>query len=80
MGKWVNVGNPEGSVAPGDLVSCGGDEVRVQRVVIHPPQAHVGSPIRDDWHAVEIITAAGSRWTGAPSAHIGADLRVHWAR
>lgn len=75
----VNLGNPTGSVAPGDIVICGGHYAPVLKVVIHPtPPA--AAPIKAGFLCVEVITATGSRYLGATDAAIESDLRVHWSR
>lgn len=78
--ETVNIGNPVGSVAPGDTVLCGGEYVTVRRVIIYPPGTHSGSIIGDRFHAIEVITDHGSRWAGGVEARIGSDLRAHWTR
>ncbi len=78
----VNLGNPSGSVAPGDDVLAGQAGAVVTRVIVHAPGNHpANAPIVDDMYAVEVQTSNGStRWCGGTKAEIGPDLRVHWSR
>jgi hypothetical protein len=59
------------------LAGVGGRLEPVTRAVAHPPGSHAASPIVDDLTAVELVTAAGSRWFGTSRAWIGSDLRMH---
>ena len=77
--ETVNVGAPSGSVAPGDVVICGGHFARVLRVYTVPP-GHTLAPVRSDYTAVVVVTDSGERIIGATRAHIGSDLRMHWER
>lgn len=47
----------------------------VDRYLFHPAGSHKG-PIRPDVPALELQTAAGSRWYGCLRAYINAELRM----
>ena len=49
----------------------------VQKYVVYPPGTHpAGCPLVKDITALELRTAAGSRWFGCASAHINSELRM----
>ena len=53
------------SLSVGDLIFCGGAYATVQSITRYAPGTHDGSPIRNDWTGVEVVTDNGTRWTGA---------------
>ena len=50
--------------------------VPVKRHIVHQPQNHTGSPIRDDMTALECVTDYGSRWYGIDKGWINSELRM----
>jgi hypothetical protein len=74
------LGGTEGSVAPGDTVTCSGGIATVRTVTIVPPGPADHGCIRHDFYALKIETNKGVRWVGGTSARIGSDLRVWWSR
>lgn len=52
------------TLSRGDLVLCRGVYSTVTEVKHHAPGTHDGSPIRNDWLAIEITTTQGPRWHG----------------
>lgn len=67
---------PDELIAP-ERILRGDNVLPVLRVVCHRAGQHAASPIRNESDAVELVTAAGSRWFGVWRAWIGADLQVH---
>lgn len=52
-------------------------ELDVQQYIAHPPGAHpAGCPLVPECTALELRTAAGSRWYGVHRAYINSELRM----
>ena len=59
-----------------DAVFCRRLISPVRQAVVHPPNAHERSPIRNELTALELVTANGSRWYGITRGYINSELRM----
>ena len=63
--------------APTTVLVVGKGTLPVLQTIAHPPGVHPANcPIGDDWTALELKTASGSRWYGCARARINSELRM----
>lgn len=62
--------------APDKVLVLGYGMLPVRQYLVHPAGTHPHSPIRNDMKALELRTAAGSRWYGVEDAYINSELKA----